>query len=78
MRVTVNKAARALIVELRGLCDRLDEQNTTLARRDISDSVAMDVGADREAIKAAIVGVAYRLVGEAIKRPLSHDSGASR
>jgi hypothetical protein len=67
-KIVVNAKVRALLFELDEIMDRLHAVASTLARRDISASEAMNAGADREAIRAQIVGVAYRLNEASIRR----------
>lgn len=59
-RPRITAQVRTLLVELRTVCERFDAQTRTLASN-ISTSEAMEVGANREATKAAIIGVAYRI-----------------
>lgn len=59
-RIVVNAEVRALLGELDALFRKFDEQ-TALLSGPLGDVEAAGIGADREQVRAAIVGCAYRI-----------------
>lgn len=60
MKITCTKKVRALLIELDQTFAKFISQTSVLAGA-IDNSSAMDVGASREATKAMIIGVAWRI-----------------
>lgn len=68
MNIRITKEVRALIVELDGLHEKKLQITRELADTSINHSHAVDLGFDRQAITAQILGCAWRITQAA--RPL--------
>jgi hypothetical protein len=64
MKIQITAKAREIMVELVNLHETFYEQTRTLASADTDYSTAINIGADRESVKAQILGAAYRLTKE--------------
>lgn len=62
LRITSN--ARAIIQELIALHEEFIDYTRVIANDHTPNHVAVDAGADREAVRAQILGAAWRLVKE--------------
>lgn len=67
-KVIVNAKVRALLLELDEIMFNFHQASASLANRDISMSSAANLSADRELLRAQIVGVAYRINEASIRR----------
>ncbi len=72
-KVVVNANVRALLLELDDEMLKFHAATKLLADLYISSSQAVRIGADRESVRARIVGIAYRINEESIRR--SHKGG---
>ena len=72
----VNAEVRALLVELDDAMEAYHSGTRILADRSISNSVAVDTGAEREHVRARIVGIAYRI--HQASAPWRYGRGAKR
>lgn len=61
MRIVVTKEVRTLLAELDALFRRFDEKTQALSYASTSDTDAINIGAEREQVKAEIIGMAYRI-----------------
>jgi hypothetical protein len=60
-KIRVSRRVRELLVELDQAYERYGAQVEILADRRSSPSLAMNAGAERESIKAQILGIAWRI-----------------
>ena len=60
-KIRATRKVRELLVELDDAFQKFGEQTRVLADRKTDASMAMEVGANREAIKALIIGIAGRI-----------------
>jgi hypothetical protein len=60
-KITCNSEVRRLLVELDEAFATFGEQSKTLAQIGLDQSTAIRVGADREAQRGIIIGVAWRI-----------------
>lgn len=63
-RIRITAKAREIMAELVELYEKFHEHTRILADRSTDNSTAMNVGADREAIRTQILGAAWRLTKE--------------
>jgi hypothetical protein len=61
MKIRVTSKVRALLVELDQAFERFHGYAATLADRCISNSEAMEAGANKSAQERIILGIAYRI-----------------
>ena len=59
--IRCNRKVRDLLVELDEAIQKFQSQTAILSNRHIDNSTAMNIGADREAIRSLIVGIAWRI-----------------
>ncbi len=61
MTIRCTRKVRELLVELDVAMQKFHQETGRLASKNISDTEAMNLGADREHTRAIIVGIAYRI-----------------
>jgi len=67
-KIRFTREVRELLIELDDAVERFGAQTRVLADRTTDTSTAMNVGADREAIKSLILGIAARINTASKKR----------
>lgn len=60
-KIRCNAKVRELLCELDTAFGKLSVENRALANRDTPENIAIAVGAEREATKTWIVGIAWRI-----------------
>jgi len=63
-KIKVTPKAREIMAELVALHEEFLDQTRILASADTDNSTAMNIGAERESVRAQILGAAWRLTKE--------------